>query len=209
MSLHRRGDEWSIRIHGVELMNSRRSGSERALAERAAQRIPSAKRVLIGGLGMGYTLAAALACFAKADVVSAEISPAVIRWNRGVLSELAGDPLADPRASIFSGDVAELLRAAGTKTSVQRFDAILLDLDNGPEALTRAVNATLYTPAGIEMSIQALQPGGVLAYWSASPSPAFERKLRRQGCDIESERLSPRGGGRGGARHTLWWVRRD
>lgn len=165
LQLVRRGDEYSIRIDGQELMNSRAHGSEEVLAEAACSLItnrPKA-RVLIGGLGMGYTLAAALAQLGpKSQVVVSELAPAVVTWNRGPLSALAGHPLLDKRVTVVEVDVVLLIRA-----SKEQFDAIILDVDNGPEALTQKGNEWLYGRAGLFSAHAALRPKGVLAVWAA------------------------------------------
>lgn len=204
MRLYRRGEEFSIRVARGELMNSRAHGSEEALAELACARIADRPRaqVLIGGLGMGYTAAAVLcAVGASARVVVAELVPAVVAWNRGPLSCLAGRPLLDPRVRVRVADVARVLG-----TVRQAFDAILLDVDNGPEGLTRPANDRLYAPAGLASARAALRPEGVLAVWSAGPDPDFTRRLRRAGFDVEVVRTRARAG-RGG-RHTIWLAAR-
>lgn len=204
LSLHRRGDEFSIRIGHYELMNSRTHGSEDRLAEAACAAIAAVARpqVLIGGLGMGFTLAAALrALGAGAALTVAELVPAVVEWNRGPLGACAGDPLRDPRVGVHLGDVGECLRA---RTAV--YDAVLLDVDNGPEGLTRAGNDRLYTAAGLRVAHGALRPGGVLAVWSAAPDRAFAARLRQAGFAVEELRV--RAHGNRGARHVIWLARR-
>jgi spermidine synthase len=202
--LSRRGDEYAIRVSGRELMNSRVHGSEEALARLACARLAGRHRarVLIGGLGMGYTLAAALDRLgADAQVIVAEIVPAVVKWNRGPLSHLAGHPLRDLRVTVQPVDVAAVL-SAGTRT----FDAVLLDVDNGPEGLSRAANDWLYAPAGLAAAGGALRPGGVLAVWSASASPEFAGRLVRAGYAVETARVRARRA-RKGSRHTIWIAR--
>jgi spermidine synthase len=210
LSLHRRGNEWSIRARGIELMNSRRSGSERALATHAAATgaSGSAARVLIGGLGMGYTLAAALEAFPVAKILVAEISPSVLAWNRGPLATLANAPLDDPRAEVIVEDIAEVLQSRIEHGAEAGFGAILLDIDNGPEALSRPENGMLYTDRGIALALESLAAEGVLGLWSAGPSDRFERRLANAGCVFETHRTSPRSSGRGRARHTIWIARR-
>ncbi len=201
LSLHRRGDEFSIRVDRQELMNSRMYGSEEALARIACQRIATRPqpRVLIGGLGLGYTLAAALEHLpADGEVVVAELAPAVVKWNRGPLAHLAGAPLEDARVSVIEGDVARILRDERAA-----FDAILLDVDNGPEAFTRDENNWLYGAAGLQAAATALRPKGALAVWSASPDRAFTGRLRRAGFDVDDLRVPARKGG-GGGKHTIW-----
>lgn len=201
LRLYERGGEFSIRVNGCELMNSRVHGSEDALAEFACARIAStpSSRVLIGGLGMGYTTAAALHRLdAGSRVVVAELVPEVVAWNRSFLAELAGHPLKDPRVTVREADVALILREES-----RAYDAILLDVDNGPAGLTRKGNDWLYSRAGITAAFAALLPSGVLAVWSASPDRAFARRLCRAGFDVDEFPVRARGAG-GGSRHTLW-----
>jgi len=203
LRLLQRNDEFSIRIAGTpgELMNTRLHGSEDALAELACRRVadrPQA-RVLVGGLGMGFTLAAALkALGADAEVVVAELVPGVVEWNRGPLGTAAGNPLADPRTRVSVGDVGELLRR-----EPGGFDAIMLDVDNGPEGLTRRENDWLYSPEGLATAQQALRPDGVLAVWSAGQDPAFTERLRRVGLLVETVTVRAQRPGKG-ARHCIW-----
>lgn len=199
--LFRRGNEFSIRAAGTELMNSRLSGSEDALAALTYRRIKpeSGRRVLIGGLGMGYTLAATLAqSQADTRITVSELIPAVVRWNREHLGHLAGMPMNDPRVSLAEEDVAETIRK---KKSA--WDAILLDVDNGPEGLTRKSNDRLYSRSGLEASFSALRPGGVLSVWSTGADVAFARRLKQ--CRFRTETLSvqARISGKGG-RRTIW-----
>jgi spermidine synthase len=205
LSLHRRGAEFSIRVDGNELMNSRAHGSEDALAELACARLAEcpSPTILIGGLGMSYTVAAALPRLGdQARVVVAELVPAVIAWNRGPLAGLAGHPLKDIRVSVREIDVARILQ-----TEQQAYDAILLDVDNGPEGLTRSGNDWLYTRAGLAAAHAALKPSGVLAVWSASPEPAFSRLLRQTGFTVEEITVRARGP-QGGSRHMIWLAER-
>jgi spermidine synthase len=201
LRLMRRGREFSIKLGANELMNSRLSGSEAALATLAAKRIEQVAnpRVLIGGLGMGFTLRAALGVFgSKAQIVQAELVPAVVAWARGPMAEIFGDSLGDPRVNIREGDVAEIIRSHRGA-----FDAILLDVDNGPEGLTRKGNDALYSSAGLKAAHTALQPGGVLAVWSSGPNPAFAKRLRSAGFDVNEVNIRATGRG-GGARHIIW-----
>ncbi len=205
LCLYRRGSEFSIRLAGGELMNSRAHGSEEALAELACARLAGQDKatVLIGGLGMGYTLAAALQRLGpRARVVVAELLPAVVVWNRGVLAGLAGQPLTDPRVSVQEMDVARILQ-----TARQAYDAILLDVDNGPEGLTHAGNDWLYSRAGLQAARAALKPSGILAVWSASPDAAFSRLLRQSGFAVEEITARARGR-KGGGRHRIWLAQR-
>ncbi|SFR75803.1 spermidine synthase [Marinobacter daqiaonensis] len=203
LRLLQRNDEFSIKIAGStgELMNSRLHGSEDALATLACERISElpSPRVLIGGLGMGFTLAAALKSLGSdAQVTVAELVPEVESWNRGPLGGAAGYPLEDPRARVHIGDVVELIRQ-----SPAAFDAILLDVDNGPEGLTRKENDWLYTSAGIHAAQAALTPDGVLAYWSAGQDPAFTERLKRAGLSVEPVTVRAHRPGKG-ARHVIW-----
>jgi len=202
LRLYRRGREYSIQVNGNELMNSRVHGSEEALADLACARIAGrpSPRVLIGGMGMGYTIAAALQRLgADGRVVVAELVPAVVEWNRGPLADLAGYPLDDDRVTVREQDVALVLRSER-----QAYDAILLDVDNGPEAMTRRGNAWLYGRAGLEASCAALRPAGVLAVWSAGPDRTFAERLRLTGFEVHEVRVPARGTGRGGQQHTIW-----
>lgn len=208
LSLHRRGTEYVIRVDGRDLMGSRQHGSEDALAQlgcRGLEQVATA-RVLIGGLGMGFTLRAALDVLGpQAKVQVAELVPAVVEWNRGPLAQLAGSPLDDPRVSVFTGDVVALIAE-----SRARYDAILLDVDNGPEALTSPGNAQLYGPAGLARARDALKPGGLLVVWSVSEEPKFTAKLQRAGFAVELTRVLARHNAtkRGGKRHVLWLARK-
>ncbi len=201
LRLSRRGEESSIRVANAELMNSRAHGSEEALAELSCARISerTAPKMLIGGLGMGFTAAAALHQLpADAELVVAELVPGLVEWNRTLIGHLAGQPLQDPRVQVEIGDVAKLLRR-----SPQRFDAILLDVDNGPEGLTQPENDWLYGHAGLRCAYQALRPGGVLAVWSVAPDPQFSKRLQQCGFKVEEIRSRARSRGKG-ARHCIW-----
>lgn len=199
--LRRRGEEFSIRTAGTELMNSRVHGSEEALARLALDRIPqrSGMNILVGGLGMGYTLAAALVLAPKdACVVVAEFVPAVVFWNRRYLGHLAGHPLADPRVAVRETDVAGVIREKQTAWAV-----ILLDVDNGPAGLTRDANRTLYSRIGLEAAFRALIPGGILGVWSAGDDDAFSRRLDGCGFRTKTVPVRARTGGKGGL-HRVW-----
>jgi spermidine synthase len=205
LRLYQRGTEFSIRVDHCELMNSRVHGSEDALGELACARIQDrpSPRVLIGGLGMGYTLAATLRRLsAESRVVVAELVPAVVAWNRGPLGELAGRPLEDPRVRVREVDVAQLLRE-----EQGAHDAILLDVDNGPEGLTRKGNDWLYGLSGLSAAFMALRPGGVLAVWSAGPDQAFTQRMYKAGFTVDEVRVRAIDGRRG-PRHTLWMAAR-
>lgn len=206
LHLYQRDEEFSIRINNLELMNSRAHGSEEKLAELgcAAFNTRNQPRVLIGGLGMGFTAAAALCHLGvDAQVEVAELLPAVVRWNREHIGHLAGHPLKDPRTRIREIDVAAII-----KTSTQCYDAILLDVDNGPDGLTQKENDWLYANAGLRAAQRALKPGGILAVWSAAPSKAFTDRLRKVGFKVQEEQTSARGKGKGG-RHTIWLATRQ
>jgi spermidine synthase len=205
LKLYQRGTEFSIRSGYRELMNSRMHGSEEALAELACARIAGRRSptILIGGLGMGYTLAAALRSLrGPAEIIVAELVPAVVRWNRGPLAGIAGHPLRDKRVTVREGDVGELLRAQENV-----WDAIVLDVDNGPEGMTRQENDWLYGLEGVRSAFRALRPGGVLTVWSATPEAAFTKRLRKSGFEVEEVRVRARGS-RGGARHMIWLATR-
>jgi spermidine synthase len=206
LRLMRRGAEFSIMLGTNELMNSRLSGSEAALATLAAKKLEAIRKphVLIGGLGMGFTLRAALAVLGTgARIVVAELVPAVVAWARGPMAEIFGDSLGDPRVSIDETDVSEIIRSRDSK-----FDAILLDVDNGPEGLTRKANDALYSSAGLNAAYTALRPGGVLAVWSSGPNAAFSKRLRTAGFDVNEVQVRATGRG-GGARHVIWIATRD
>jgi len=185
-------------------MSTRTHGSEDALGELACSKIArrARPRVLIGGLGMGFTLAAALRHLGtNAEVVVAELVPGVVRWNRGPLGELAGHPLRDERVTLREGDVAKLL-----KVGRQTYDAILLDVDNGPEGLTRKNNNWLYSIDGLTASYAALRPKGFLAVWSASPDRNFTGYLRKVGFKVKQ--IPVRAQDDKGEIHTIWLAER-
>ncbi len=201
LRLKQRGSEFSIMLGSNELMNSRLSGSEEALATLSYERLKNRPRpsILIGGLGMGFTLRAALAVLPEdATVVVAELVPAVISWAKGPMAEVFKGCLDDPRVSIHQGDVSALIRA-----SRPAFDAILLDVDNGPDGLTRQSNDALYDLNGLRASRDALRAGGVLAVWSSGPDANFTRRVRESGFAVEAVNFRANGK-RGGARHVIW-----
>jgi spermidine synthase len=205
LRLYQRGDEFSIRLDRYELMNSRCHDSEDSLAELACARVAGRCRpqVLVGGLGMGYTAAAVLHRLpADGRLVVAELVPAVVKWNQGPLAELAGRPLQNARVTVREIDVAEIL-----KVEQQTYDAILLDVDNGPEGLARKGNDWLYSRAGLDAAATALRPSGVLAVWSVRPDAAFSRRLRQSGFAVDEVRVRSRGA-RGGAWRTIWLAER-
>lgn len=205
LQLWQRDAEFSIRVSGAayDLMNSRQHASEEALADLSLPLIAGreAPRVLIGGLGMGFTLAAALRALpADAQVTVAELVPEVVTWNHGPLGEVAGHPLNDPRTRVTVGDVGAVMRAAP-----EHFDAVLLDVDNGPEGMTRSGNDGLYGPRGLANARAALRPGGVLAVWSVDEVPRFTAALGRSGFEVQVRRVRARGTKGGG--HTVWLAR--
>ena len=202
LCLYRRGNEFSIKSGTYEIMNSRVHGSEDALAKLACQKITNhtRARVLIGGLGMGYTLRTALdGLGAKAQVVVAELVPAVVKWNQGVLADLAGSPLDDNRVTIREADVTQLI-----KTAKADYNAIMLDVDNGPQTLARENNDWLYSLTGLNTAFAALRPQGVLTIWSSGPVPGFAQRLRKAGFDADEVGVRARGGGKRGAHHVVF-----
>lgn len=200
LTLRRRGEEYSLQLANFELMNSRQHDSEEQLATLAldARASLAGTHVLVGGLGMGYTLRAALdRLSADARVTVAELVPEVVDWNREHMGHLAGHPLDDSRVSVAIGDVADLLRK-----SQRVFDFVLIDIDNGPEGSTHDDNNWLYSLAGLEATKAALKPGGVLSVWSTYESDEFTRRLKRTGFTSEVKRIRSRG--RKGNRHVIW-----
>jgi spermidine synthase len=197
----KRDTEYSIRVGTCELMNSRVTSSEEALAELgcAPIRTRSKPRVLIGGLGMGYTLAAVLRTLGRsAEVVVAELVPEVVKWNRGPLGPLNGNPLNDRRVTVREQDVAEVIASEEAG-----FDAILLDVDNGPEALVLEGNDQLYGLPGLRGAHRALRSEGVLAIWANGRNPPFTKRLRQAG--FEAKEVPARGRGeKGGSRYLVW-----
>ena len=205
LKLYRRGDDHIIVLDRNELMNSRMSGSEEALATMAAQRLQGRanQRWLIGGYGMGFTLRAALRVLGKdAAVEVVELVPQILDWARGPMAALTAGCLDDPRVEVTIGDVAAAIRGGAG-----RYDAILLDVDNGPDGLVRAANDGLYGDAGLAAARAALKPGGVVAYWSAGPDRAFSRRLKASGMAVDEVTVRARSNGKG-PRHTIWFARR-
>lgn len=201
LKLTRRDTEYVIFADDRNLMSSRMHGSEEALATFGCRRARTLERpcVLVGGLGMGFTLRAALDTLPPgATVMVSELLPAVVEWNRGPLGPLAGHPLEDPRVRVEVGDVRTMLR-----DSPGRFDALLLDVDNGPDAFTSSTNAALYDDRGVAVLRAALAPGGLLALWSAWEDPRFARRLRRGGFTVDAERVRARLK-QGGPRHVVY-----
>jgi len=206
LKFSQRADEFSIRLSGIrgELMNSRLYNSEKVLAELGCAHLNSSDsaQVLVGGLGMGYTLAAALkAVTANSQVTVAELIPEVVEWNRGPLGNCAKNPLEDPRTKIHVGDVRALL-------SIKRptFDAILLDVDNGPEGLTQKGNNSIYSAQGLDDIYKTLRPKGMLAIWSAGPDHSFTLRLKKAGFKADTRIVRARPGK--GSRHTIFLARK-
>ena len=203
LRLYRRGEDFIIAIGGNELMNSRMSGSEEALAVMSCDRLraPGTAHLLIGGYGMGFTLRAALAALGpKAKITVAELVPSIIHWARGPMADLAAGCLDDPRVELVVGDVA-----AAIADGRGRYDALLLDVDNGPDGLVREANDGIYAPAGLAAAKAALRPGGVLAIWSAAPDPRFTRRLIASGFRVDEVGVRARSNGKG-ARHVIWFA---
>jgi spermidine synthase len=202
MILYRRGGDHMILVDREELMSSRMSGSEEALATMTLARLRSpSPHVLIGGYGMGFTLRAALAGLPAAGRVTvAELVPDIVEWARGPMAAMTGDSLDDSRVTIRVGDVGDAI-AEGRGTYV----AILLDVDNGPDGLVRADNDRLYSAAGLAATMSALRPGGVLTIWSAAPDPSFTKRLQAAGFRVEEETVRARSNGKG-PRHHLWFA---
>lgn len=204
LRLYRRGSDFIIAIGGNELMNSRMSGSEEALAVMSCERLrsPDDAHLLIGGYGMGFTLRAALAALGpSARITVAELVPAIIDWARGPMAELAAGCLDDRRVELVVGDVA-----AAIAEGRSRYDAILLDVDNGPDGLVRQANDGIYSAAGLASAKAALRPGGILAIWSAAPDPRFMRRLMAAGFRVDEVTVRARSNGKG-ARHTIWFAK--
>lgn len=206
LQLFQRSGELSIHIlGGGVLMSTWAHQSEDALAEQPCRKVAKREhpRVLIGGLGMGFTLAAALRCLRdNAEVVVAELVPGLVEWNRGALGAFAGNPLQDPRTTIRIGDVAKVIREQR-----QGFDAILLDVDNGPQGLTRKKNDWLYTTDGLTEAYRALRPGGILAVWSARPDREFQQRLKKVGYKVSQVRVREHQDQ--GDLHAIWFAERE
>lgn len=200
-TLANRGDEWLVSAGGRILMSSRMHHSEEELARRALMQATTPTRVLIGGLGMGYTAAAALQGLGpEGHVTVAELLPALVEWNRTHLGHLAGHPLRDARCEVVTADVFDVIsRAAGA------FDVIVLDVDNGPIALSSESNQRLYSARGVRHCLSALRPGGILGVWSAAPSATFEQRLRGIGTHTEVVTTPAHPSSR--SKHTLFFTR--
>jgi spermidine synthase len=205
LRLYRRGDDYMIVLDRNELMNSRMSGSEAALATMTCERLGSRRgpKVLIGGYGMGFTLRAALAALpADAQVTVAELVPKIIVWAKGPMAGLTANCLEDRRVRVIEGDVAEVITSAG-----QGWDAILLDVDNGPDGLTRSENDRLYASSGLAIARAALRPGGILAIWSAAADNAFARRLSAAHFTVEEVPVRARANAKG-PRHIIWFAKK-
>jgi len=204
LRLFRRGDDYMIVLGANELMSSRMSGSEQALAVMSCERLRdgAAPHLLIGGYGMGFTLRAALALLGTdARITLAELVPDILDWARGPMASLTAGCLDDPRVHLIAGDVASVIGAAA-----KCYDAILLDVDNGPDGLTRAANDQIYSKHGLALARAALKPGGILSIWSAAPDALFSRRLKQSGFTVEEVSVRARGNGKG-ARHVIWFAR--
>jgi spermidine synthase len=205
LRLFRRGDDYMIVLDRNELMNSRMSGSEEALATMTCTRLGhvQAPHLLIGGYGMGFTLRAALSVLGKdARATVVELVPEIIAWARGPMQELMAGCLDDPRVRVIEGDVAAEIAA---RTAA--YDAILLDVDNGPDGLTIAANEGLYAPSGLAKAKAALKPGGILAVWSAASDDAFARRLAKAGFAVDEVAVRARSNGKG-PRHVIWFAQK-
>jgi len=206
LTLVSHGRDFIIMLGRDELMGTRMQFSEEQLARLTIEQLQThAPRVLIGGYGMGFTYRAALACVGdKGCVVVAEIVPEILDWARGPLASLTGESLNDPRGALELRDVADLIDEAGPG---EGYDAILLDVDNGPDGIVRADNDRLYTRTGLAKARDALRPGGILAVWSAAPDPAFTRRLKSAGFAVEAREVRARPNNKG-PRHTIWFARK-
>jgi len=206
LRLKQRGAEYSIMLGANELMNSRLSGSEEALANLSLARLAhlAEPRVLIGGLGMGFTLRAALGQLGpSAHVTVAELVPAVVDWARGPMASVFAGCLDDPRVVVHVGDVGQVIRAKPVT-----WDAILLDVDNGPEGLTRVSNDALYSQRGLNVARAALRQGGVFSVWSSGTNRSFTQRLYKAGFQVEETTARAQNHG-GGARHVIWLATKD
>jgi spermidine synthase len=203
LRLIRHDDDYVIMVDSNELMSTRLGGSEEALAVMTCERLRKGaeSHLLVGGYGMGFTLRAALAVLGpRAKVTVAELVPEIIDWARGPMATLTAGCLDDPRVHLIAGDVASAIASAAC-----RYNAILLDVDNGPSGLTRAANDGLYSMRGLALAKAALKPGGILAIWSAAPDAAFSRRLKDVGFDVEQVTVRARSNGKG-PRHVIWFA---
>ncbi|MEJ2411330.1 MAG: spermidine synthase [Novosphingobium sp.] len=203
LELFRHDRDFMIVLGHNELMSSRKWGSEEALATMSAERIKAARRphMLIGGYGMGFTLRAALKVLpADSRITVVELMPEIIEWARGPMADLENGCLSDPRVNLVMADVAPII--AGSQGE---YDAILLDVDNGPDGLVREDNNVLYSNSGLRAAKAALAPGGVLAIWSAGPDPAFTRRLQKAGFTVDEVKVAARSNGKG-PKHVIWFA---
>ena len=201
LRLFRRGGDYMIVLDRNELMSSRMSGSEEALAVMTCARLGhlAAPRLLIGGYGMGYTLRAALGALSpRGKITIVELVPEIVTWAKSFMAEMTGGCLDDPRVELVIGDVADAFRTG-------QYDAILLDVDNGPDGLTRGSNDRLYSPRGLGAAKAALTPGGILAIWSAAPDRAFAKALGEAGFAVDEVSVRARANGKG-AKHVIWFA---
>jgi spermidine synthase len=206
LRLFSHGRDFMIVMGQNELMSTRMRGSEEALATMTLERLSTpAPHLLVGGYGMGFTLRAALAAHPRARVTVAELVPEIVEWARGPMAEVAAGCLDDPRVDLQMGDVLALIDDAADGTSDQ-YDAILLDVDNGPDALVHEQNRRIYSFAGLRSARAALKPGGVLAIWSAGRDPAFTRRLEKAGFAVEEVEVRARPNNKG-PRHVIWFAR--
>lgn len=207
LRLYAHGRDFIITLGRNELMSTRMRYSEEQLAELTLARLDRADpHLLIGGYGMGFTLRAALAARPQVRATVAEIVPEIVAWARGPMAELTAGCLDDPRVTLRMGDVLAFIDDAADGTS-GRYDAILLDVDNGPDGLVRAQNGRIYSFAGLRAAKAALEPGGVLAVWSAARDPAFTKRLEKAGFAVGEVEVRARPNGKG-PRHTIWFARR-
>jgi spermidine synthase len=203
LTLRRRGEEYVIRLGTQDLMNSRLHFSEEELARLVCERLGENPRILIGGLGMGFTLRSALQhSKGQAEISVSELIPAVVEWNVKFLGYLADYPLKDARVRLLSGDVF-----ASIKSSPGYYHGILLDVDNGPSGFTTKSNDSLYSKDGLRFVYNALRPGGCLGVWSSDQDNRFKERLVRTGFQVEEHRVNAREGKKG-SRHTIWTATR-
>jgi len=202
LRLFRRGKDYMIVLNRNELMNSRMSGSEEKLATMTIERLGKRDgHLLIGGYGMGFTLRASCGSLSpEGKMTVVELVPEIVSWAKGFMATLTGDCLDDPRVTLVIGDVADAIRAG-------QYDAILLDVDNGPDGLTRNANDRLYSAQGLAAAKAALRPGGILAVWSAAPDRHFARRLGEAGFTVDEVTLTARANGKG-PRHTIWFAQK-
>ncbi|MEM7664900.1 MAG: MnmC family methyltransferase [Pseudomonadota bacterium] len=208
LELYSHGRDFMIVLGRNELMSTRMQFSEEQLAELTLERLgKQAPRILIGGYGMGFTLRKALALLGdRADVVVAEISHSIIEWAEGPMKELTGEAMSDPRLDLKICDVGALIDDANDGTC-DKYDAILMDVDNGPDGLVRDHNNRLYSRTGIGKARDALKPGGILSVWSAAPDHAFKRRLMDAGFAVEERRVRSRPNNKG-AHHIIWFAQK-